>query len=121
VPVPGPEDDPLALALVQGFFYKSARKMHNCENYLLLHPRGTVVELSPQSVFSMTGVLPSHLVFTELAGQNHHCAMQTVTAVRPEWIKTLLLKTENLDLFRLAGIRFEEREPAPAPVKRTRE
>ena len=80
--------------------------MHNSDDYILLHPKGTVVELSRRSVFSMAELLPSCLIFTDLAGQGSASrgCMQTVTAVRQEWLRDKLLKTENINLFRLAGI-----------------
>lgn len=39
-------NDSLKLALCSGFYYNTARKMHNGEeNYLMVYPEGTVVDV----------------------------------------------------------------------------
>ena len=61
--------DAFRMALCTGFFFNSARKLHNNENlYLLIYPEGSVVEVDPASVFSITGENPNTVIFTELGG-----------------------------------------------------
>ena len=96
---------------MEGFYYKSARKMHNSDDYLLLHPMGTQVSLDIMSVYSLAEVYPDYLVFTELAGSQHsgRGVMHTVSEVEAALLKGYLGRTSGIDLFRLGGLKVEPR------------
>ena len=61
--------DIFRMSLTTGFFFNSARKLHNNENlYLLIYPEGNVVEVDPQSIYNTIQEFPNTVVFTELGG-----------------------------------------------------
>ena len=44
----------MKLALCTGFYFNTARKMHNAEDsYLMIYPEGTVVDMDSSSIYSI--------------------------------------------------------------------
>jgi ATP-dependent RNA helicase DHX8/PRP22 len=51
-----------------GFYFNSARRVANSDCDYLLLGEGNIVNLDPQSVFSLMNKYPDYLIFTELGG-----------------------------------------------------
>lgn len=59
----------IKLCLTSGFYFNSARKIHNQEYmYLLIYPEGSIVDIDSNSVFSLTETFPDCVIYTELGG-----------------------------------------------------
>jgi|JI6StandDraft_1071083.scaffolds.fasta_scaffold02350_6 hypothetical protein len=100
----------LRKALATGFYFNSAKIMNNAENYLLMYPEGTVVSLDPTCALSVQELYPKYVVFTELGSGFGVPVMRTISAVDGEWILPYMARTKDIDIFRLAGMKFEPKK-----------
>ena len=96
----------LRKALAIGFYYNTAKIMNNADHYILLYPEGTVVSMDPYSALFLQEKNPRYVVFTELASGYGRGVMKTISSVDGDWILPYMPKTKDIDIFRLAGIKF---------------
>jgi hypothetical protein len=96
----------LRRSLATGFYFNSAKIMNNAENYLLMYPEGTVVALDPTCALAIQELYPKYVVFTELGSGFGLPIMRTISAVDGDWVLPYMSRTKDIDIFRLAGIKF---------------
>lgn len=71
----------LRKALSIGFYYNTAKRMNNAEQYILLYPEGTIVAMDPMSALALNEKDPRHVVFTELGSGYGRGIMKTISAI----------------------------------------
>lgn len=81
-------NEQIKLSLCSGFYYNTARMMHNAEGgYLMVYPEGTVVDMDPNSVYTVMNYFPECVIFTELGGTNIiRGMMKLVSEINIEWV-----------------------------------
>lgn len=100
----------MKLALCTGFYFNTARRMHNSEDsYLMIYPEGTVVDMDTTSIYSVVNQYPETVIFTELGGTSLvRGVMRLVTEIDIEIVKPLFSMMTKVDLFRLAKMEFQQ-------------
>ncbi|CAK74068.1 unnamed protein product (macronuclear) [Paramecium tetraurelia] len=104
-------NESIKLSLCSGFYFNTARKMHNGEDtYLMVYPEGTVVDTDPQSVYTVIQQYPETVIFTELGGTSQvRGVMKLISEINIEWVKPYFSNMVKVDLFKLARIEFQQR------------
>lgn len=100
----------LRKALSIGFYYNAAKRMNNAEQYILLYPEGTIVGMDPTSALALADKDPRYVIFTELGSGYGRGIMKTISAIDELWIQPYMAKTKDIDIFKLAGMKFEEKK-----------
>ncbi|KAL4497398.1 hypothetical protein ABPG72_011333 [Tetrahymena utriculariae] len=117
------QSDIFRLALASGFYYNSARKVQNStDSYLLIYPEGNVVDIDPQSVYSISQNYPPHVIFTELGGNNQvRGVMRYVSQIDPFWVSPYVSMIKNVNAKRLAGLDQNQTKQEIVQKKKTDE
>ncbi len=75
---------------------------------MLLYPEGNVVDVDPASVYTLKQKYPDFVIFTELGGMgSKRGVMRIVSEIKNAWTEPYKNKIINVDLFRLAKIKFD--------------
>jgi ATP-dependent RNA helicase DHX8/PRP22 len=92
----------MRMALCQGFFMNSARKIPNSNDYLRVSD-GSVVSLDSHSGIVIKEMKPELVIFTELGGTNTKAVMKQVSIIEIKWINDLINLIRNVDIAKLRG------------------
>ena len=86
--------------------------------YLLIYPEGSIVDIDSNSVFSLTETFPDCVIYTELGGSvQTRGVIKLLSDIKMSWIQPMLNKLKEVDVFKLAGITFEDdREKKRKPL-----
>jgi hypothetical protein len=92
------------MALCQGFYMNSARKLPNSNDgsYLRVSD-GSVVSLDSHSSVVIKDMKPELIIFTELGGTNTKAVMKQVSIIEIKWINDLISLIKNVDMNKLKG------------------
>jgi len=108
----------IILSLINlGFYFNSARKLANSQSDYLLLSEGNIVNLDPQCIFSIKGIYPEYLIFTELGGTTIgklliklklrfvvRGIMRICSKVDSKWVKDYITRLREVDTAKLADL-----------------
>lgn len=96
----------MRMALCQGFFMNSAKKVANSTSESLSYLRicdGSLVTLDQFSSICVKGIKPDMVVYTELGGSGNKAVMKQASVIELKWISDLIALLKNVDVLKLRG------------------